>query len=517
MLSVWPWSRPGLSVLAVAALGGLLAFAVSSGPAVSRAFGATLRPCSTYPVPGTLAPPGSAIPAAILRRYGLFRRGQTAGDQLALGNLESALPASGIVTSGIRFLGRTGDGGRLYAVPSEHFLPRRIAPLRCLPVGQRQIERDLLPILRRDYAQPAVCVAELGGGDRLETPVEDCAPASGAPDAMLATRATPLLGLAPDGVTAVTARFLSAPARTVRVHNDFYEIIARSPRATPCGVEWLDQSGNVARSIAGCDYLTAEVGPMNTYRTRYVLKELATVRLDLTALAAAISAGSLAEAQSDWLTAHLAWLDIGQDDGAYGCFGALGGEIDGTAAGLVGGTASPQFTGFHKIELDLWTNGNLTAAAADTATLQQLVMSVIVTPIETFLPTNQAGIANWVLRPHEILEDALRDTLTGDDDYGSGTGLASITADVSAVSELLGLLAPVLDPLAPHLIARANGQLNAILAAVDETQVGGAWVAVSALPTVARERVDAAVGAALETLAPIPDLLTSTGNVAPLT
>ena len=73
------------------------------------------------------------------------------------------------------------------------------------------------------------------------------------------------------------------------------------------------------------------------------------------------------------MTAHLAWLDIGQDDGAYGCFGALGGEIDGTAAGLVGGTASPQFTGFHKIELDLWTDGNLTAAAADTATLQQLV------------------------------------------------------------------------------------------------------------------------------------------------
>ena len=93
-----------------------------------------------------------------------------------------------------------------------------------------------------------------------------------------------------------------------------------------------------------------------------MLKELATVRFDLTALAGAISAGNLVEAQSDWLTAHLAWLDIGQDDGAYGCFGALGGEIDGTAAGLVGGTASPQFTGFHKIELELWTDGNLTAA-----------------------------------------------------------------------------------------------------------------------------------------------------------
>jgi high-affinity iron transporter len=301
------------------------------------------------------------------------------------------------------------------------------------------------------------------------------------------------------------------------VRHNFYEIVSRSQTLRPCGVEWLDASGNVARSIAGCDYLPAELAPFNTYRTRYVLKELATVRLDLTALAAAIGAGNLAEAQSDWLTAHLAWLDIGQDDGAYGCFGTLGGEIDGTAAGLVGGTASPQFTGFHKVELDLWTDGNLTAAAADTATLQQLVKAVIVTPIESFLPANQAGIAGWVLRPHEILEDALRDTLTGDDDYGSGTGLASITADVSATRVLLSLLAPVLDPLAPHLIARADGQLSAVLIDVDETEINGAWVAVGDLPSLARERVDAAVGAALGTLAPIPDLLTSTGHAAPPT
>ena len=111
----------------------------------------------------------------------------------------------------------------------------------------------------------------------------------------------------------------------------------------------------------------------------------------------------------------------------------------------------------------------------------------------------------------------VRDTLTGDDDYGSGTGLASITADVTAVRQLLGLLAPVLDPLAPDLVARANGQLSAVLAAVDQTETNGTWIGVDDLPTLARERVDAAVGAALETLAPIPDLLTSTGNRAPST
>jgi hypothetical protein len=504
-------------VIAAAAVAGLLAIAIGSGPLASNASAATLRPCSTYPRPGQLAPRGSSVPTTIRRTYGLFRRGQRANDRLALGELRAVLPASGIVTSGIRLLGRAGDHGRLYAIPAEHFLPYRIAPARCLSADQRLTEYYLLPTLRRDYKQPAVCVAEVGGNDRVAPGVENCAPltGTGTPDAMLGTVATPLVGLAPDGVTSVTARFLAAPARTLRVRHNFYEIVDRSLKTTPCGVEWLGASGNVAGSAAGCDYLPLEFGPLVTYRSSYVERELSTVRADVNTLAGAINAGNLAEAQADWLTAHLAWLEIGQDDGAYGCFGDLGGEIDGTAAGLVGGTASPDFTGFHKIELDLWRDGSLTAAAGDVATLQQLVATLLAIPIDTELPATDPGVASWVLRPHEILEDAVRDTLTGNDDYGSGTGLASVTADVAAVRQLLGLLAPVLDPLAPGLVARANGQLNAALTAVAQTQTDGNWVAVSDLPTPARERVNAALGAALETLAPVPDLLTSTGRAAP--
>ena len=47
------------------------------------------------------------------------------------------------------------------------------------------------------------------------------------------------------------------------------------------------------------------------------------------------------------------------------------------------------------------------------------------------LPATKLGLTNWTLRPHEVLEDALRDSLTGDDDYGSHTDLDSIAADVS--------------------------------------------------------------------------------------
>lgn len=186
--------------------------------------------------------------------------------------------------SGIRLLGRTGDGGRLYAIPAEHFLPYRIAPARCLSASERLTEFYLLPSLRRGYRQPALCVAEVGGNDRGAPGVENCAPLSQTPHALLSTVATPLVGLAPDGITSVMARFMTVPARTVGVRHNFYEIVDRSLATRPCGVEWLDASGNVAGSAAGCDYLPLEFGPLITYRSSYVNRELSTVRRRAAAL-----------------------------------------------------------------------------------------------------------------------------------------------------------------------------------------------------------------------------------------
>jgi high-affinity iron transporter len=211
------------------------------------------------------------------------------------------------------------------------------------------------------------------------------------------------------------------------------------------------------------------------------------------------------------------WLEIGQDDGAYGCFGPLGGEIDGLAAGHPLGTADPAFTGFHRIEFDLWTKHDVSAAATDTGTLQRLLTQLMRVPLSNYLPATATGVGNWLLRPHEVLEDALRDSLTADDDYGSSTDLASIAADVAAVRTLLGELGPAIDPVAPHLAANARTELEALSTVIDATRAHGAWIAIQGLPVRQRQQVDADVDAALETLAPIPDLLTSTGSNSPNT
>jgi high-affinity iron transporter len=243
--------------------------------------------------------------------------------------------------------------------------------------------------------------------------------------------------------------------------------------------------------------------PLNQYRD-YESAQLARVRGQLATLALRLRQGDLAGAQAAWLAAHMSWLRLGQDDGAYGAFGNLGNRIDGTADGDVGTTSSPSFTGFHRVELDLWSRHDLAAARPDTATLSRLVGSIDARTVREDLPATTLALDAWVLRAHEILEDALRDSLTQNDNYGSNSDLAAIHTDVTATREMLRVLGPQIDARSPGLVARAQGQLNAVDAAL---AAAPPHAQLAALPPRSRQRIDATVGAALETLAPVSELM----------
>jgi high-affinity iron transporter len=243
--------------------------------------------------------------------------------------------------------------------------------------------------------------------------------------------------------------------------------------------------------------------PLGQY-TEYVDAQLRQLHSQLATLDRQIAADSLPGAETAWLAAHLTWLEIGQDDGAYGAFGNLGNAIDGTAEGDVGGTSSSKFTGFHRVELDLFDRHDVAAAGTDAAKLTALVDSISSHTVNADLPLNTIGLDSWVLRTHEILEDALRDSLSQDDDYGSHSDLASVRADVSATREMLKVLSGLIEPRSPRLVQTAGRQLTTINSAL---AVAPAGTEPSALPTRDRQRIDGAVDAALETLAPISELM----------
>lgn len=220
-----------------------------------------------------------------------------------------------------------------------------------------------------------------------------------------------------------------------------------------------------------------------------------------------LAAGDTKGAETAWVTAHLVWLRIGQDDSAYGVFGDLGQRIDGTAAGHARGVNDPAFTGFHRVERDLWQRHDLEAATKDATNLERAVQRLSHVSLKSAIPANLDGASGLILRSHEIIEDAVRDTLSGNDEYGSGSALASVTADVAATREVLGLLAPLIKPRSPGRVTKARHDLSRLVAATKTGRHNGHWTAIAALPRGKREHIDATAGAADEELAPVPDLL----------
>jgi iron uptake system component EfeO len=223
------------------------------------------------------------------------------------------------------------------------------------------------------------------------------------------------------------------------------------------------------------------------------IKEMAS---ETATLAAAVRGGNLATARRDWLTAHLRYESLGD---AYDAFGNFDNEIDGRADPV--GVASPQWTGFFRLEYGLWHGQSLASLVPIASRLNSYVDQLV-----TWWPTQEVPLADLGRRAHEVIENALEFQLTGHDDYGSGTTLASALAAITASRALLALLRPLLAPRYPGLPAVYSGLnlLQSLLA--KERLANGWWVPASALPTATREAIDAACGQLLQELAPIASI-----------
>jgi hypothetical protein len=219
------------ATLAVAAV---LAASAHAGPA-----------CGAFPRPGTTIAGGA--PAALRAEYGVLARTRRLTDRVALRRL-GALPLSGILPAGIRYLGAAAFGGRVFAVPGRHLLASPLEPVACEPRSQRALERELLPSLRSEYAHAGLCLVVIRAG--RSSPTCQAAPGTVAP--FLIGPGSPGFGLAPDGVRGVILRFRTGRPLRVRVRDNFWIVNDPSSLATPCGLDWTTARGLVLRTVASC-------------------------------------------------------------------------------------------------------------------------------------------------------------------------------------------------------------------------------------------------------------------------
>jgi iron uptake system component EfeO len=271
-----------------------------------------------------------------------------------------------------------------------------------------------------------------------------------------------------------------------------------------CEVEEFDPVTGPTVTVGGHVKGTPAILPI-TYNDLYPLAKeyakyteagLQVLARETTTLAADVRAGNLAAAKRDWLTAHLQYETLGA---AYDAFGNFDDEIDGRADAV--GINSPKWTGFYRLEYGLWHGQSVQELIPVADTLNTNVHQLL-----AWWPGQQIPLIDIGLRTHEILENALEYQLTGHDDYGSGTTLATTLANIQGTRYLLSLLHPLLAPRYPLLPEVYTG-LNLLQSLIEkERRPNGWWVPVSALPTLTREDIDAACGQVLQELAPIASI-----------
>jgi iron uptake system component EfeO len=271
-----------------------------------------------------------------------------------------------------------------------------------------------------------------------------------------------------------------------------------------CEVEDFDPITGPEVTVAGHRAGTPAILPI-TYNDLYPLAKayatyteagLQVLAAETTALAADVAAGSLSAAEHEWLTAHLQYETLGA---AYDAFGNFDDEIDGRADAV--GVNSPQWTGFYRLEYGLWHGQSASELAPVAGMLNTDVHQLL-----AWWPSQQVPLIDIGLRTHEILENALEYQLTGHDDYGSGSTLATTLANIEGTRYLLSLLHPLLAPRYPQLPEVYSG-LNLLQSLIEKDQLpNGSWVPVSALPSGTRHAIDAACGQVLQELAPIASI-----------
>jgi iron uptake system EfeUOB component EfeO/EfeM len=377
-------------------------------------------------------------------------------------------------------------------------------------------------VLAMAGAGVGVFTTESGSSDRITVSDNACAPQWQSTGSGRHVYQVTDTGPSPEEVTIVGANHLTAYAELEMVAPKTTEpmaaILPPGKYTWNCEADDGSDSYSDLRAVTGPAVTGATpwipvtanqlAGAVVLYRAS-VTKGLLTLQADAGRLQAAVEAGHLTEAKALWLTAHLAYSRLGA---AYDTFGASADEIDGRADGLVGGVDSPRFTGFLRLEYGLWHHQPKAELAQVAATLDRDVRGLV----QAF-PHQSTDPNDIALRTHEILENSLQFELTGDTDEGSHTNLATFAANVQGTQMTLAAITPLLKLTDPTLLKRAQTVLAGLASiAASYHHANGTWTALQSLATMAREKLDGAVGGALETLSLLPDhldlLLTQDNN-----
>ena len=197
---------------------------------------------------------------------------------------------------------------------------------------------------------------------------------------------------------------------------------------------------------------------------RYVKSQTVALIDKTTEFANAVKAGDAEKAKALFPVARTYWERI---EPVAEIFGDLDPAIDGREDGLEPGQ---EFTGYHKIEKDLWETKDISKSGPTADKLLEDVKKIVDLANSTDLSPLQ--LANGA---KELLDEVATGKITGEEDRYSHTDLWDFNANVEGSKAAVAALRPVLEERDAALVKTLDDKFAAVDAALGKHRKGDGW------------------------------------------
>jgi iron uptake system component EfeO len=196
----------------------------------------------------------------------------------------------------------------------------------------------------------------------------------------------------------------------------------------------------------------------------YVAREADGLLADTTAFVTAVKAGDVARAKQLYPVARTHWERI---EPVAESFGDLDAAIDAREDGVEAGT---EWTGFHRLEKDLWVTGSVAAGGpvadrllADVTGIVAKAKSVTLSPTE---------LANG---SKELLDEVATGKITGEEERYSRTDLWDFAANVEGAKKAVESLRDALVARDPALVSTLDQRFATVDSVLGRHRAGTGW------------------------------------------
>ncbi|MBI1171194.1 iron uptake system protein EfeO [bacterium] len=242
----------------------------------------------------------------------------------------------------------------------------------------------------------------------------------------------------------------------------------------------------------------ALVGPVAEYKV-WVKAEADALVAATASFTEAVKAGDVARARALYAPARVSYERI---EPIAELFSDLDASMDARADDWELREKDPGFSGFHKLEYDLFATGDVTGSGpaadrllADARDLQGRILGLTLPPAVVV-----GGAA-------ALIEEVAGSKISGEEDRYSHTDLSDFAANIEGAQKIVTLLNPLIAPRDADLLARISASLAEVTAVLDSYRLGDAYKPYTDLTEADRRALEARIAALAEDLALVPGLL----------